>query len=340
MQKIRLGVIGTGMAWEKLHYPALKELSDKYEIVALANDTRAKAVEYARNMNLDESNVYSDYRELLERDDVDVVDIILPIPLNYEASEKAAKAGKDIICEKPLAPNIPQAEAYRNLPGKYGVRVMISENMRYSEETNKMREIVHAGKIGRVVYFMFNNINCFPCEMISGSYASTEWRRHPDFEGGAFLDAGVHDMAVMRHIFGPVESVQAYGVPQEDEYNPYLSVNTNIKFKNGIIGQYAYFPSGKEMQRPLVGFRIFGTKGMIYLEEKSSGVINIAYNDGTAEKEVFTPGRGFYNELLNFYNAYMGREQISVTPEIEFGDVKMVFDILQSVEKGVPVKVD
>lgn len=340
MDKIRLGVIGTGMAWENLHYPALKELSDKYEIVALANETRAKAVEYARNMNLDESNVYSDYRELLERDDVDVVDIILPIPLNYEASERAAKAGKDIICEKPLAPNMVQAEAYRNLPVKYGVRVMIAENMRYSEETNKIREIVYAGKIGQVVYFIFNNINCFPCGIISGSYASTEWRKHPEFEGGAFLDAGIHDIAMMRHIFGPVESVQAYGVPQEDEFNPYLSVNTCIKFKNGVIGQYTYFPSGKEMQRPLVGFRIFGTKGMIYLEEKSSGVINIAYNDGTTENVAYTPGRGFYNELLNFYNAYTGSEQVSVTPEIEFGDAKMVFDILQSVEKGLPVKVD
>jgi len=95
---------------------------------------------------------------------------------------------------------------------------MIAENYRYSDEYNKIRDIVNSGKIGDVVYFIKNNISCFPCEMTKDTFAATEWRQHPKFYGGAFLDAAVHDIAAMRHIFGAVECVQAFGKPQAEEF--------------------------------------------------------------------------------------------------------------------------
>ena len=121
--------------------------------------------------------------------------------------------------------------------------------------------------------------------------------------------------------------------PQREDFNPYKSINSNILFKNGVIGQYTYYPSGIETQKPPVGLRIFGTKGEIYLEDKNSGIINVSYHDGQQEQIQYTPERGFYNELLNFYNALNQTEEISVTPDIEYGDVKMVFDILESISK-------
>jgi predicted dehydrogenase len=340
MNKIRLGVIGTGLAWERLHYPALQELGDKYEIVALANRTIEDALTFAKKINLDPQNVYGDYKELLNRTDLDAVDILVPIELNFEVSEDTARAGKNIICEKPLAANRQQAEKYLEIAKTYPVKIMIAENYRYNEENNKIRELVQSGRIGDVIYFIRNNINCFPCEMPKDTYAGTEWRQHPRYQGGAFLDAALHDIAALRHIFGGVRCVQAFGKPQKEDFNPYVSVNSNIQFQNGITGYYTYFPSGMEPQRPLVGFRIFGTKGEIYLEEKTCGIINIAYNDGKSEQIKYTPERGYYNELLNFYNAMNGKEEISVTPAIEYGDVKMVFDILDSVSKEQIILVD
>lgn len=340
MKKIRLGIIGTGLAWERLHYPALSKMNDKYEVVALANRTKSDAEAFAKKINLDVRNVYDDYNEMLKRTDIDAVDILVPIELNYQVSEDVAKAGKDFICEKPLAPNMEQARKYLNLSKKYNVKIMIAENYRYNEENNKIRDIVNSGKIGDVIYFIRNNINCFPCEMTKDTYAATEWRQHPNYPGGAFLDAALHDLAGLRHIFGAVECVQAFGKPQKEDFNPYVTINANILFKNGVTGYFTYFPSGKEPQKPLVGFRIFGTKGEIYLEEKSCGIINIAYYDKNSEQIHYTPERGYYNELLNFYNALNGTEQISSTPEIEYGDVKMVFDILRSVSEREIVYVD
>ncbi|MCX7708608.1 MAG: Gfo/Idh/MocA family oxidoreductase [Clostridia bacterium] len=333
MNKVRLAVIGTGLAWERLHYPAIQELGDKYEIVALANRTRQDAENFAKKIGLDSKNVYDDYKEMLKRDDIDAVDILVPIELNYEVSAEVAKSRKHFICEKPLAPDMEQAKKYLDLAGTYGQKIMIAENYRYNEENNKIRDLVNSGKIGEVVYFIRNNITCFQCEMTKDTFAGTEWRQHPDFPGGAFLDAALHDIAALRHIFGEIQCVQAFGKPQKEDFNPYLSVNSNLLFRSGVIGHYTYFPSGFEPQKPLVGFRIFGTKGEIFLEEKGCGVINIAYNDGNSEQVTYTPDRGYYNELLNFYNALNGTEKILVTPEVEYGDVKTVFDILQSVEK-------
>lgn len=332
MNNIRLAVIGTGLAWEKLHYPAILELGDKYKIVALCNRTKQDAMEFAKKIKLDSANVYDNYDEMLKRQDIDAVDVLVPIQLNYQVSEAVAKSGRNFICEKPLAPDMEQATKFLEISKKYKVKIMIAENYRYNEENNKIKEIVESGKIGEVVYFFKNNVVCFPCEMDAGSYADTEWRQHPRFPGGAFLDAALHDIAAMRHIFGKVECVQAFGKPQKEDFSPYKSVNSSILFESGVIGHFSYFPSGFESQKPPIGFRIFGTNGEIYLEEKTCGIINIAYNNGTSEKVSFVPERGYYNELLNFYNAVNNTEQISVTPEIEYGDVKMVFDIMNSIE--------
>ena len=176
--------------------------------------------------------------------------------------------------------------------------------------------------------------------MTKDTFAATEWRQHPDYFGGAFLDAALHDIAGIRHIFGAVDCVQAFGKPQKEDFNPYVSINTNILFRSGVIGQFNYFPSGIESHKPLSGFRIYGTKGEIYLEEKSCGIINIFYPDGNSEQIRFTPERGYYNELLNFYNAIHGHEEISVTPEIEYGDVRMVFQILKSISSREILNVD
>jgi predicted dehydrogenase len=114
--------------------------------------------------------------------------------------------------------------------------------------------------------------------------------------------------------------LQAFGQPQPDDFSPYAVVNVNLKFKSGLTGQFSFFSSGQEMQRPLTGLRIFGTQGMIYLEEKNCGTINVSYNDGRSEQIPYKPESGYYNELLNFYNALIGIEEIAVTPEMEFGE--------------------
>ncbi|MEJ6949701.1 Gfo/Idh/MocA family protein [Natronospora cellulosivora (SeqCode)] len=340
MKQIRLGVIGTGMAWERLHWPAIQELGDKFKVVALCNRSKEDAINFAKSINLELDNVYDDYQEMLKRDDLDAVDVLVPISENYEAAAAVVEANINLIAEKPLAASMKGARKLLELHKKHPVNIMVAENYRYNEEINMIRDVINQGKIDDVAYFIFNKFVNFEEEMKKDTYAATEWRQHPDFKGGAFLDAALHDIAGLRHIFGAVDKVYAMGRPQKEDFCPYRIINSQIKFQNGIIGHYSYYTDGKETQSPLIGLRIMGNKGEIYLEEKRAGIINVSYYDNSCEQIPYTPKRGYYNELLNFYNAMIGKEEIAVTPEVEYGDVKMIFDILKSIETNKSIEVD
>lgn len=84
MRKVKLGIIGTGLAAKNLLLPALQKLKNKFEIVAVCNHTEKKAKEFSKLVG--GVPVYNDYQELLKRDDVEAVDITLPIHLNYKVA--------------------------------------------------------------------------------------------------------------------------------------------------------------------------------------------------------------------------------------------------------------
>lgn len=340
MHKLRMGIIGTGMAFERLHFPAFKQLTDKYQIVAICDRNKDKVEQWRQNLDLAPEDTYTEFADVLDRTDIDAFDLLVPIELNFELAEAIAKTGKPFICEKPLAPTKAQSQAARKLSKKYDVPIMIAENYRYNEENNIIRDLVRTEKIGQTFYFIHNRIVDFPEDMLQDKFAAAEWRQHPEFPGGVIFDTGVHDIAGLRHIFGAIDLVHAFGIPQDEDFSPFAAIQAGLKFKNGVIGQFSFFIKGKEMQRPLTGLRIFGSNGMIYLEEPSCGTINVAYNDGGSEQIPYQPNRGFYNELLNFYKAAIGQEPISVPPEMEFGDAETIFAILKSAKTNKVVRVD
>lgn len=340
MRKIRLAVIGTGMAWDKLHLPAIQELSDKYQVVAMANLSEDELYKAADKIGLSHEHTYTDYHQMLRRHDIDAVNVAVPISKNYEISRDVVKARKHLICEKPLAPNMEQAIDFVKLQKEHRVKIMIGENFRYNEENNMIRDIIKRKDIGNVLYFIKNNIFNFEECMTGDSFAAKEWRQHPDFEGGMILDAGVHDIAELRYIFGDLTHVSAFGNPIGHDYAPYININCNLMFKSGVVGHYVYCSKGNEAQKPSIGLRIFGTEGMIYLEDKYCSVVNVFYNDGRHEMLAFTPQRGYYNEFVNFYEALVNHQKIQVTPMVEFGDTKLIFALLEAAKEKRVVSID
>ncbi|NMB38596.1 MAG: Gfo/Idh/MocA family oxidoreductase [Firmicutes bacterium] len=340
MDKIRIAIIGTGMAFERLHYPVFRQLSDKFEIVAICDQDREKLEKWRTNLGLKPEDAYTDFKDMLVRSDVDAFDILVPIELNFKIAEAVARSNKPFILEKPLAPTQEQANAARKLTKKFNVPVMVAENYRYNEENNIIRDLVRTKEIGDVFYFIKNKVMDFPQDMLKDDFAAAEWRQHPEFPGGTVFDTGVHDIAGLRHIFGAVDFVHAVALPQKADFAPYSAIQVNLSFKTGVIGQFSFFSAGEEMQRPLIGLRIFGSTGMIYLEEATCGTINVAYNDGNSKQIPYEPDKGFYNEMLNFYKAAIGEEPLSVTPEMEFGDADTMFAILKSARTNRIVKVD
>ncbi len=338
MRQLGVGVIGTGMAFERLHLPAYRSLPAQYRIVALCNENVDEARSWAQRLGLPPDSVEPDPDQLARRDDVDVIDIIVPIPDNFPMTQRIAQAvahsSKGIICEKPLAANRKEANAARKLPQKYGIPIMIAENYRFDEETNRLRQMVAEKWVGDPVFFIQNRVLDMPRKMLGNTFEATEWRQHPDFHGGVILDTGVHDIAALHHILGPVSEVHAYGVPQDDDFAPYAVLQAALKFSSGVIGQYTFYTAGREPQRPLVGLRLFCTAGMLYLEQRDCGIVNVFHEDGRSEQVPYTPGQGYRRELLNFHDHLTTGAPLQVPPETEFGDTSVLLAMLRSAEDG------
>jgi predicted dehydrogenase len=330
MKNIKLGVIGAGMAWEKLHYPAFQRLRDKFSIAAICDRDMDKARRAAGMVGLGIDKAFDSYQKMMNSIDLEAIDIMVPIDQTHEVAMDVIAQGKHIILEKPFAATLSGAKDLLKHGKK--VKILLAENFRYEQSYNIMKDLINQKAIGNVVYFIDNHVKEYQEEMLEGSFPSTEWRQHPDFKGGIFLDEAVHHMAGFRFLFGHLESVYAHGRRSDIDFCPYSCINALLRFEDQIVGHYTYYCIAKETQAPLVGLRIFGTNGEIYLEEKDCGYVNCSTKDGDHHVYTYQPQEGYYNELLNFYEAVANDMPIISTPEKGLGDMSAVFDILRSIE--------
>ncbi|MCL2217432.1 MAG: Gfo/Idh/MocA family oxidoreductase [Defluviitaleaceae bacterium] len=340
MEKIKLGIIGLGLAWERLHAPALARLSDRFEIVAVCDKDMKKASEVAKFLGLPMESAYSDYNALLSRRDIEAVETLVPIRENYEVAVAAITKGKHLVAEKPFASTPEAARNLIRLKDRYDVKVMVAENIRYDEENVLIKYLISGGQIGNPVYFIDNNVMEYREDAEKGGFAQTRWRQQPEFEGGVLLDTGVHHMARLRYLFGDVINVFAHGRPSALSFSPFSCINALLSFPDSVAGHYSFFVTGKETQSPLVGLRIFGTHGEIYLEERHCGFVNITYKDDRPGVAIpYTPGQGYYHELEDFHTALRLGGKIESTPEKALGDIETVFAMLESATANTATRV-
>src|SRR6476661_5788526 len=130
---VRLGLIGSGLAVEKLHWPALMNLPGKVRVVVACDIDAAKAQKVAKMAGQDlespDCRWTTDYHEVLASDEVEAVLLSLPIHLTAQLILEAARSGKHVLSEKPLAANLPHAmELAGTLRGFSNVVVEIAEN--------------------------------------------------------------------------------------------------------------------------------------------------------------------------------------------------------------------
>jgi len=145
---LRIAIIGTGIFATQQHLPILLELKSYFQIVACCNRTKDKAIEFAKKAGIPETKIFTDYNELLQLPEVEIVDICVPIFKNKEIALAAAKAGKHIIMEKPIAGNLEDAREILKISKDYNVVLSIAENYGYKPQVVAMRQLVLGGRIG------------------------------------------------------------------------------------------------------------------------------------------------------------------------------------------------
>ena len=150
MGTVRFGLIGYG-AWGSHHARAIAA-TEEAKLVAIA--ARSEKTRATAQANHPTAHIYEDYRALLEREPLDVVDVVLPTYLHYEAARAVLESGRHLLLEKPMALRVAECDELISLAQARGKCLAVGHELRLSPLWGKMKEMIEAGTVGRPLYLL------------------------------------------------------------------------------------------------------------------------------------------------------------------------------------------
>jgi predicted dehydrogenase len=333
---IRLGIIGTGLAVEKLHWPALTALGDRFTVTAFCDSDREHAEHYASYSGTSMDAWTDDYHQLLAREDVDAVLVSLPIPLQAEVPAHALEAGKHVICEKPPGPDEPEARRLIAVAEAHADKVLlIAENYFYRDDVRWAKHLVESGELGRVHMMAYREAyQLIPRE---GGFSSTPWRWEANYRGGPHLDGGVHHTAKIRMIMGDVARLSAMTQDANSTHGGPSDLVTSLAFVSGAIGTYAAtYPELAIPQEPNE-MRVYGTEAVLSIRDKR---VVLHRPDEATIYEFPEQDGGYVGEFQNFHEAVVHGAPVVGTLNQSIRGMEIVTKALRSAESGETIVLD
>ncbi len=255
-QPIKWGVIGCGGIAARRTIPEFKKMVSNAELVSVMDIDPKRAREVARQFEV--PHYCSTEAELLAQD-VEAVYIATPQNVHCRQTVQAAQAGKHVLCEKPIAITTAEVDQMEAACKKAGVKFMLAWCMRQNVYNKKMRELVQAGALGRVVMGRAQLTCWYP--PIPGAWRQDATISH----GGALIDMGTHCLDLLEWILdSPVVEVTGFQDLLVQQYRTRVEDTSTIvvRFRNGahgIIDNYFNIPDAAAQN----ALELFGTKGSI-----------------------------------------------------------------------------
>ncbi len=198
MSNLKVGLIGCGNVVSYGHKPALTTLPD-VELVALADVTEARRKIGQEWFGLNDDNLYSDYKQVLAREDVEAVAITVPQTFRREIVLDAIQAGKHILSEKPIALTPVIAEELASAAEAKGLTFGMVHNYHFLPEYRKIKEVIDSGAIGklRVLTMQYLGVIDNP----GAAEYKADWRHTMGAGGGVLMDM-IHAVYLCEWLFG------------------------------------------------------------------------------------------------------------------------------------------
>lgn len=311
-KKIRWGVIGCGGIAARRTIPEFKTMVSNAEIVSVMDIDIVRAKEVAEKFDI--PHFCADEAELLKQN-IDAVYIATPQNKHAEQTILCAKAGKHILCEKPIAVSVEEVDRMQKACNEAGVKFMLAWCMRQNVYNKKARELVRSGAIGKMVMGRAQLTCWYP--PIPGA-----WRQDASIShGGSLIDMGTHCLDVLEWIMD-TEIVEVTGFQDMlvHEYPTKIEDTSTIvvRFANGahgIIDNYFNVPDAAAQN----ALELFGTKGSVIargtigqdptgemfsiLQTQETGYsANQVRNTEVSREEYKFEGIGLYGQMITIFS--------------------------------------
>ena len=306
MKRMGFGIVGCG-AISNMHAGAVKAI-DRADLIACTDVNKKSLEDFSKKYDI---TPYNDFSDMLADEKVDVVCICTPSGLHKKFCVEAAKAGKHIVVEKPMALTTEDCDEIISACEENSVKLEVISQNRFKDAFRYVKELVDDGKLGKIVsadiYMKYYRSPEY--------YGASNWKGTWAMDGGgALMNQGIHGVDILLFIMGKVKSVFGYARTLARDIEVEDTASAVVEFENGALGVI----QGTTSVTP--GYprkmEINGTKGSITLVEGDIAVWDIK----DLEKPEFKTTAGHsHNDPMAF--------------NIE-GHVQQITDLIDSIKNG------
>lgn len=330
---VKVGIIGAGFMGN-MHATVYSQLPD-VKIVGIADIRGEKAKNLATKFK---TIPYFDPDQLIKRDDVTLIDICLPTYLHKEYVIKSAEAGKDIICEKPIALSVEDAEEMIKICEEKKVRFAVAHVIRFWPEYKLLKEIYDSGKYGKLLTISMRRVSPVP------SWGWENWFLDQQKSGGAVIDLHIHDTDFLLYLTGEKPYKIYSRVKQIEGLDTHIF--TIFTFKDDMIAEVegGFFPPNFPFE---MSFTAKFEKATVDYSSNKTPSLCIYELSGKIDKPVFTKIRangvegniedlgGYFHELRYFVDHIIHNKPFQViTPLDAKNSLELVIKERESSLKG------
>lgn len=310
MRKTRIGLIGCGRIAQE-HLRAFAKIK-KVKIQAVSDKMPQKAKSVGEQYNC---SSYTDYQDMIKTENLDAVIVCTPPNMHSKVSIFAMSHGLHVLCEKPFALNISEAEQMCRCVEENNLILMMASKFRFVNDVIKAKAIIESELLGKLV--LFENVFCSRVDM------TKRWNSRRRISGGGVLiDNGTHSVDIARFLLGPIDLIQAqFGcqvqdIPVEDTARIYFQSRSKVM---GTID--LSWSLNKDLSSYI---NIYGTEGTLSIGWKSS-----KYKLHEKDKwEIFGTGynkqKAFEHQSKHFIDCITLKEPPIITWEDGLGSVKVI----------------
>jgi len=330
-QRVRYAVIGLGHIAQRAVLPAFAH-AENSELVALVTGSPDKDGQLSRRYRVN-AYTYDNLENAIDREKVDAVYIATPNSLHREHTERAARSGSHVLCEKPMAASERDCEAMIDVTHQNKVKLMIAYRLHFHDANLHAVEVARSGVLGDLRYFT----SVFGIRVDGDNI-----RLKKDLGGGTLFDIGIYCINAARYLFRsePVEVTSLTAKNAEKRFSEVEEMcGAIMRFPQERLAIFTCsFGSAK------IGYySLVGTKGHLRLEnayeyrDEAKCMLTI---EGERTEKVFTPNDQFASELIYFSDCILNDRAPEPSGQEGLADVRAINAIYESSRTGRTVQVE